>query len=665
MRKFRLIFIIIGLMFSFSVGIYFGIRVNYKENLKSSNIRTELKDTIAVVNEDMGTYNNGSVKNYSEQIIDKMGDGFVLVSASAAQAGFDEGIYGSIVSFPTNLSKQVVSINSSRPEKVNLDFIINEHLPEDKYIQCYKRIIDLQYELNQTLSYMYVYSIYTEFHTGQDHIGSLFQNDKDDMSALEKVKLSNFTEQLELGDIPRPELNLDTLQFYEFVENVSGYAYSISDAYQDSYNQAVDDYSAYGDGLIDTTETLQDKSNEWDNNMTLWKNKILAYDSKVTEYKNSLVNWKSSADIWKTSNEKWYENLLKYKENLVEKRKVTDALVDEYNSYIANADEWQTKYDIWASPVITYGGDLQTSVDEFNKKVEDLNTYKKCLDDWNNSLESYNPLSDKDIPELELPKNFSIPATMDEIADLQAPSIDDYPVLTPETLNSYKINLIDPPEFSGDIELPEIVDEPVKENLEMPEKPEEIQYCLSDMSEKVYKYNPNNYLTSDIRDSISGYVTKYSDYVYEVKSMMDDTMSNNNQKLRDSYDYYNEYVKNLKEKSIACHEKEQQNLEDALNIFYTEKTNTSNENIELLGTLQTMMPESRINSVMNKNVVEFTVDPVIFVDASIRKPDETLSASDQLSLNLKNIMIGLFIASCIITIIMIIVYIKSKPKHEE
>ena len=669
MTKLRRLISFLVLSFVMILGIWIGTKLNYSENKKQQQYKDNIQSVIAVVNEDRGALNKGIVENYSASVINKLGDDFVMVSAQAAQAGYDKGIYGSIVSFPPNLSQQVVSINSKQPEKVNLDFVINENLSEDKYVESYKKIIDLQYNVNQMLSYSYVYSIYTEVHSAQNQVNSIFQNDTDDMSALEKVKLSDFTEQLRLENIPNPEFRPETLNFNEFVENVSGYANDISKEYTDSYDKAKEDYSVYGKELIDLTETLRNKSSEWGTNMQNWQTDVQTYDNKVFDFQKSLINWQDSANTWKNNNQAWYDNLGKYKDDMLKIKASANEFKQQSQDFVDESNKWKNDAKAWSNSILqsqlNRENTVKNALQKYNDNYTRINTLKTALTDWKSELEAYDPEKDGPVPQLVLPNGFVYPQDLAELDEWQTEVFENCPSISNENLTAFDKTISDPPDFVGSKDLPEMDKAPDKPELKIPEKPEEIQKSVTDMSSQVYKYDPQKYLTPEIQKSIDEYINKYSNYAYEVKDKMDKNVDSNVKKLDDTYIYYNKYVTDLKEKALDCHEKEQKNLSDSLGIFYTAKTSTSIENKQLLGFFSSMMPNSRLKSVLNKDVVEFTVDPVNFVDTSIRTPKQVVNSSERLLSLTQTAMLVIVALICIVLIIMLAKFLRSKNVRDE
>ncbi len=649
MKIIRILIFIFSALTVFSVGMWVGIETDIYAIKKEEAYAESIKPVIAVVNQDIGANNNGKRENYSEAIIQKLNaEEFVLVSPQAAQEGYDKGEYCAVVSFPSTLSQEVVDINSISPTKVNIEFIINNEASEETYINAYTKIVDLQYNVNQMLSYMYVYSLYTEVHLAQDQVGELFENDEDDMEALGQVQLQNFTEELELGNIPRPEMKMERLSFNEYVSQVHSYATEISDLYLGGYAEAKKDYKVFGEHLGDLAKIIEDDTNAWLSGMNKWATEVIKYDDEVTDYGKQMNDWKDTAVIW-------HDEMLHYKEYVngfyreVEEFKANAAVIADATS------SWKSRATAWAKNILTAENN---SIKTYNQNYEKLNQYKMSLIQWEQNLNNYarsgnytNPA-----PSLVLPQGFSMPSDLNELGESNAELIGACPEVSDESIERFTTNIDAPPDLTVIIDIPEI---PVKPELEMPEKSERLQDAIFEMSTAVYDYDPEDYLTPEIREKTMEYVSLYSDHTYKVKDDMDNNLHNNIAMLDKAYDEYNTYVSELREKALSCHEKEQKNLDDALNIFYTAKTATSAENKELLGKFQSMMPNSRKQDVLNIDVLEFTVTPVNFINANIRAEDQKGLQAELLEITKICSLVVLFVL-CVFLIIFICVTLSAK-----
>lgn len=350
-------------------GLFVGTRMEISRNRQLNQYSDQIRTTIAVVNQDMGADNCGVKENYSTAIIDTLDPGYVLVSPQEAQNGYETGRYGAVLMFPSDLSKKVISINTWEPERVLLEFMVNPSLPEGKYINLYTKIIELQSKINESLSYTYVASIYDEFHGAQDTTRELFDNDKADMEAAGKVKLTNFTEELNLHDAPRTVFETKEIDFQAFVNQVRGYAEELSGQYQESYQKARDDYEIVQSNTLNYSGRIRDDSIEWQSQVDEWGMKVDDYGKALEEYSRKLETWITEAEKWQDETVKWNEQIEVYQKDV---------------------DDWRVKSD---QVLGDYRLDWENKTQEIDGKLKiycsDLNDYKANVDAYRDAVAAY------------------------------------------------------------------------------------------------------------------------------------------------------------------------------------------------------------------------------------------------------------------------------------
>ncbi len=656
------------LCFFLVLGIWLGISADISVAEKDMAHKEGISTTIAVVNQDMGAINLGAKENYSSAIIETLDEGFVLVSPQAAQAGYDSGLYGAVVTFPSSLSQQVVAINSTHPEQVNLDFIINSQMSEKNYIDSYKKIIDLQYNINEMLSYMYVYSIYTEFHSAQNMTNKLFQNDADDMMALSQVQLTNFTENLDLGNVPNPGFYPELLNFYEFVEQVRGYANNISDEYMDSYAKAKADFKVFGENLANLSSSIKTDADNWILEMEQWKNDLLLYDAAVADYAAQMTQWGIEASQWKALVDDWQAQLQIFKDEADALKSTVEQFQADAAAFSLQTNQWKSVAQNWGNAILSSQSSREFAVvsalSKYSLNYTNMNIYNQALTEWRIALQIYLANGESgDAPTLVLPEGFTYPVYLNELGEWNTEIFEQCPSVSDDTVAGVSVSINPPAEFAGMPEVGELPQAPEKPEVAVPKQPDTFRTALLEMSTAVYKYNPESYLTSEVRQSIYGYVNSYSNHVYEVKEKMDKNLETNITKLDETYVMFNDYVSNLKDSALECHDTEQKNLDTALNNFYTAKTATSTENRLLVGDFAKMMPNSRIASVLNTDVVEFTVAPVSFVSTNIRTPQDK-SAQEIFQDRIGTLVIAAFSAVCIAILIALARFLYRRSKTD-
>lgn len=402
----------------FVSGIWLGTKIDITELQKSSNYSSNIKKTIAVVNQDLGVNNGDKITNYSEAFISSLNEDYKVVSYKEAQEGLSRGDFSAIVTFPSSLSSEVYSINQSNLQSPKIEFTVNSSLTESAYIETYLKILDLQNEMNKTVSYLYVASIFDEFHSGQDQVKKLFENDTDDMNALKSVQLHDFRLSLNWSDIPQVDFNPKEIDFNEFVSEVQGYADDMSEKYVDSYTLAQTDYSAFQSEFSALSQNISASGMKWYEDVNKreqkvtehvsdvkkytdvflpWSESVSTYNQATKDWKNSLDNhlikindWRNLIFSWKTDMDAWGA---KYKEELDTYLSSVDAYnssVEDYLNLISDISvTWSDEYERYFSETETWKSLMDTTVNEYKRALPILNTYIDLAEQYSNSISDY------------------------------------------------------------------------------------------------------------------------------------------------------------------------------------------------------------------------------------------------------------------------------------
>lgn len=312
MQKRWIPFVLLCIMSSFLAGQWLGATSQathaYARHLLQANMQT----TIAVVNADAGVTVDGEFLNYSSAIIETLGQDFVLVSPAMAHSGYVSGIYGAIITFPSDVSYRILSFNTDNPIQVMLEFQINPNLSERDFIETYKRIVDLQTSINSTLAYTYVSSILEQFHAGQDQINAIFQNNIRGLEALDTVRLHSFTGVLQLDEFPgMPLVPNEPVTAHHFL-SVVDFAQRVSDIYLGSFGRATEDYLYMREGLISLTDNFPYQEEEWISALSDWTNISVNFGEALTEYSSVVRNHTDELVGWHTRAMGWNQRLEEY-----------------------------------------------------------------------------------------------------------------------------------------------------------------------------------------------------------------------------------------------------------------------------------------------------------------------------------------------------------------
>ncbi|MDD6571052.1 MAG: hypothetical protein PUF12_01565 [Thermoflexaceae bacterium] len=382
----------------FLVGMYSGIRLQYKETLEDIEKSYNIQQTIAVVNLDIGVKQaDNSVKNYSSAIIDGLDDSYVLVSAAMAENGYSSGKYGAVLTFPSNLSEAIESINTKEPYSAQVEFKVNSNLPQERYINIYTKLLTLQTQINESFNYMYMESVLEEFHNAQDYVDELLKNNIEMIEAITAVKLGDYSAYMETAAIPKGEYEPKTLPIDSFVEHASQYSDSISKLYLSSYAVAQKDFDKIEDDMKLRAGELNNMAEIWTEDMEKWADETQKYTREVAEYVKAVDTFHEELSVWSDKLSEW------------------NGLSKQYSEDI---EKYKTDISQWAKEVLDYGNALSEFC-ESTEKYYSSQLLEQNVDKWNDWKNKVNEIYQDEMNNSGLYKAYGEEAkkVMEEYAD--------------------------------------------------------------------------------------------------------------------------------------------------------------------------------------------------------------------------------------------------------
>ena len=224
-EKIKLFLITISVAAIFSTGSFVAGREITHRQILSSTTNKEKPEVnqstdIAIVNQDMGVDYNGKNVNYAEDLIKSVDSDFVLTNREAAKKGLEDGRYGAMIVLPGNFSKNITTINDVTPSKVEIYYEENKALESENKLIVSAKISDFEKKLNSKLSYMYVSSVFSELHRGQDCVNEILQNDDEDLEALNSINNFDILQSINLTQLEDQDINIENLDLNKnFSEN--------------------------------------------------------------------------------------------------------------------------------------------------------------------------------------------------------------------------------------------------------------------------------------------------------------------------------------------------------------------------------------------------------------------------------------------------------------
>lgn len=378
MKKRWIFFIVAATALLFVAGVWLGTNIDLKELTSKNTIKKDINTKIAVVNypdeeefiEDV---------HFSDAFISSLHDEYKIVNYEEAKRGMENGLYAAMVEFPPNLTTKVNSMNSSSPEKAKITFKINPSLSESAYLSTYLKVMDLQNDLEEAISYVCTKALYDEFYDAQNKTKQIFTNNNKDMDALNDVELHDFRLKVNWSDIPQVEFNPTEINFNEFVATVQGYADTMSKAYTDSYDVAKADYEVFQAQFSDSADKISIEGQSWYDQVKQREEKVSEHVSALATYRTDLSEWSGRAKLWNGANSVWHNNLSGYRDNVFDwKNRVSD---------------WKNKTMDWGSAFQADMLNYQSSIDTYKNKVDEylgnINNHYKNTDSWAKNYTDY------------------------------------------------------------------------------------------------------------------------------------------------------------------------------------------------------------------------------------------------------------------------------------
>lgn len=336
---------------------YLGIQIGTKQTTVPAAVKENIR-TIAIVNMDQGIKLEDEIVNYGMQMLYFTNDHFFNTSLEEARMGIEAGRFAAYIIIPTDFSDKVWSINTV-PEKSILEYAVNPNLQEDVALNVAYDINGFEKTLNTNISYLYLYSVLEEFHSGQISAETIMKNDKKDMENLNAIISDELLMPLEFVELQLLE------EYPEDINLGSGYR-SMTDAMEELENQ-YDSYISWAE------EDMED---------ILSQGKMVAdamdgFQTTITEI--SFLEDENGDIIYDEAQETLIDGLIAHNRLLREERaEVTEAL------------QWMAHHDSAATPSEATPPDAEknTWLDEIRVEHERQKAeYYRKLHEWKDSFD--------------------------------------------------------------------------------------------------------------------------------------------------------------------------------------------------------------------------------------------------------------------------------------
>lgn len=614
-----------------------------------------ITDKIAIVNLDDGVMIEEEKVNYAGKLLTDLENNFVFTGLEDARAGYATGIYAGYLVIPATFSESVVSLNET-PVRAEITYAINDNLIEESKEKVIYDVLGLVSDLNDRISYMYLYSVMDEFHDAQDEADIVMENDIEEKEAINAIKANDLVALVPVAEITEIENNIVPVDISEYMTKNMELTSQVGIKYNEYLMESEADHqklneeamalmdemgnmdsiiggidlahdaegnSIYQKGAEELNQLFEEHNEALSEKEEELEENILAIYQDIQTY---LTEYERAKEAYKNENEQKYLNTLAALEKLFE---------DYQGDYVMLTEEELSQ--------------LGSEIEEVNEQIVML---QGLLDEIEQPEADITGMELDEIPELQ---TLSLPeAETIELSELQkkmqAVLADNYyvfegylldeegKVLKDQDNNSitlgsllekYNKDLTDEEvkskifeEQIGEIEkmdireVTEITEEailaPIQENVESITEAILNQYAiekeqLGEYSEAVMDYDPLKYIDYEEIQNLTGSMldngTKLSEAILE-------TDIQQMEYVEDVYEATRNDLANMKDTILKAKEDSDQAVADGLADLQEIKNANSDENQKIMYDFSEKLPYTRLGSLEYTQAYEFMANPV-------------------------------------------------------
>lgn len=244
-------------------GYYFGYcrgkGIVPEEALRQSTTEEDIKitynKTIAIVNLDEGTKQQGEQENFGIRLIDTITDDVVITGLEDARRGIESGTYSAYMVIPATFSEQVCTI-TTQPVKSEITYAIGSSLTGEEREAVIYRMESIFQLFNNNLSKVYLSSVLAAYHKAQDSASSIISNDTEDMELLLQVRGEDLIEYIETPLVTMVENDIPKLDLADHYAKNSETIEQINTAYQGFNKEGMEAIELIKEDFDQTAETI-------------------------------------------------------------------------------------------------------------------------------------------------------------------------------------------------------------------------------------------------------------------------------------------------------------------------------------------------------------------------------------------------------------------------
>lgn len=295
----KIIAVLLAFATIFSLGCFGGIKYAESAVKKTNSNVDNIPTQIAVVNLDEGTTNAvGEFVYYSDVFLRMLGTNYCVESANGAVSGMEDNRYSAIITFPSDMSDKVESLNTSDPSQVMVEYTINPRLSQENYISTASFISSFQSAIRSNLSYLYTNSLIEQLHKAQTDIDSFLSNNAAVLDELQNINSLDYIDNLNFSMMPTIALDLSSISPDEYFTQTQQLTSQLSIVYEAAYQA---EYDRINTEMADLEERISDFK-DWNQVLNTYVSeidgandelqvRIEAYYKALETYSNDVIGY--------------------------------------------------------------------------------------------------------------------------------------------------------------------------------------------------------------------------------------------------------------------------------------------------------------------------------------------------------------------------------------
>lgn len=635
---------LLGVLF-LCVGLYVGTHKERQEQAAGVE-REETVDIIAVVNLDEGADIDGTKINYGRELGVFPNENYVNASLEEARSGILNGTYGAFIVIPPSFSDAVESINEF-PQKAELSYTINPNLSDATKLIVTEEVVEYLSSMNDTLSYVYVTSIMSEFHDVQDGSKIILEHDIEDLNNIISIDPGKLSTDIEYTPLQQTDYKWEYVDLSEYSDRNEEYINNIDKYYEEVHQKLSEKYKEIDDGAKSAAQQYADV-----------KSKIGAFDPFNDEAGNSVLDGgfaRLETEVARTD-----EDSIRYAiDNMVSEqariemgyyRNQLQKYVDEQMlNYIAtqqqSINEWLATNCPGESYTLQMRSGFESKIAEVD--VDNLSDDAKC---GNIVLSNFSPSMD------DIGNDYPILVREGELTDEEQEEKNNiisqliYNTGISGRFKNETLHILVPARATITQILKEDIVDKAKATMEsqltgIDTQLDGVVTSIDEECTKIMEYNPFGEISaSTAQENVSEIRNKNR----QMQMTVNEKTTKDTETVGDIYMKSEENIRTLKEDMKTANDTTESNVQTTIDALKEAREGINSENTEILSDFSDRLSYTRLGSLENEQAYDFIVEPIGCVQEMSTRTIAERIVDDNMELLVVAAAIAVIYISCII-----------------